>query len=588
MTEKRTQLAVVLFCDVVGSTVLRVGLGDDAADRLNNLVSNAIRTAIEDEGGRVIKGLGDGFMAIFNSSVGAVAAGVEMHITAATTAVQSALLLPGTEVALRVGISAGEVAEDDGDYFGTPVVEAARLVSAAKSHEVLVSDVVRALVGSRGNHRFELAGEYTLKGLPTPVTCYSVPWTMPETSASTPLEFPEFLATQRQGPFVGRDALLTDLRHSIDNQHLHALLLYGEPGIGKTRLVAEVAWGSHQSGTSIATGVCEPDNMHAYGLWLDLFRPMIDNVKTQRSTRSHAEAFRKLTPPSKHTFNTLFSLWPTNALTDKPASSPIDPSTVAESIAEYLSHLSTAHDSMIIIDDLQWADADSLAVLRLLLKRKIDGLTTVVMYCDRDITDVRNVLAGKVTTKVLSAAISELSEIHGVRREALRPLVASDVASYVASSFAGTLGDDAAKLAEHIFEETEGNPMFVAEILRDLASKAPNDQQRKTAGEGLDVPQRLRETIHRRIARLGEETLRVLTYAAVIGRAFDIDTLEAITESDVLDDLDLAEEAGIVSCTDSGKYTFSHVLIREALLSELSTTRRTRIANQIAKRSSEA
>jgi class 3 adenylate cyclase len=255
----------VLFCDVVGSTVLRVGLGDDTADQLNALVTVAIRNVIDDHGGKVIKGLGDGFMAIFDSTVGAVAAGVEMHIASALTAVQSKLLLPGTEVALRVGISAGEIAQDDGDYFGTPVVEAARLVSAAKSHEVLVSDLVRALVGSRGHHRFDLAGEYTLKGLPLPVTCYSVPWDMPAPVSSAPLEFPEGLADQRQGPFVGREALLADIRENIDTQKLHALLLYGEPGIGKTRLVAEVAWTSHQNGTAITTGQCEVDNTRAYG-----------------------------------------------------------------------------------------------------------------------------------------------------------------------------------------------------------------------------------------------------------------------------------------------------------------------------------
>jgi predicted ATPase len=102
------------------------------------------------------------------------------------------------------------------------------------------------------------------------------------------------------------------------------------------------------------------------------------------------------------------------------------------------------------------------------------------------------------------------------------------------------------------------------------------------------LPQRLRETIHRRVSRLGEETVRVLTFAAAIGRGFDIDTLEAITESDVLDDLDRAEEAGLISCSASGQYVFSHVIIREALLSELSTTRRARISDRIAKLSTMA
>jgi class 3 adenylate cyclase/DNA polymerase III delta prime subunit len=580
MTEKRTQLAVVLFCDVVGSTVLRVGLGDDTADQLNALVTVAIRNVIDDHGGKVIKGLGDGFMAIFDSTVGAVAAGVEMHIASALTAIQSKLLLPGTEVALRVGISAGEVAQDDSDYFGTPVVEAARLVSAAKSHEVLVSDLVRALVGSRGHHQFDLAGEYTLKGLPLPVTCYSVPWDMPAPVSSAPLEFPEGLADQRQGPFVGREALLADIRENIDTQKLHALLLYGEPGIGKTRLVAEVAWTSHQNGTAITTGQCEVDNTHAYGLWIELFRPVLAPESDQRSTRTYAEAFSQLAQHNKHALNRLLpGLLPA---TDA-SQGNLDPESVATAITELLTQLSAAHDSMIIIDDLQWADADSLAVLRLLLKHPIRGLTTIVMYCDRDITVMRNIMAGQVTTKVLAATISELALIHGVRREALRPLDAADVASFVAASFSGTLTNDADKLAAQIFEETEGNPMFVAEILQDLVSRNPDDLAHQMNNEGIGLPQRLRETIHRRIARLGEETLRVLSFAAVIGRKFDIDTLESITETDVLDDLDLAEEAGIVSCKDSGRYEFSHIIIHEALLAELSATRRARVTDHIAK-----
>jgi class 3 adenylate cyclase len=581
MTEKRTQLAVVLFCDVVGSTVLRIGLGDNAADRLNAIVTSAIRDVIEGQGGKVIKGLGDGFMAIFDSTVGAVAAGVEMHIAASLTAVQSNLLLPETEVALRVGISAGEVAEDDGDYFGTPVVEAARLVSAAKSHEVLVSNLVRALVGSRGHHQFDLAGEYTLKGLPLPITCYSVPWSMPAPVSSAPLEFPQGLADQRQGPFVGREALFADIRASIDTQKLHALLLYGEPGIGKTRLVAEVAWTSHQNGTAITTGQCEADNMHAYGLWVELLRPVLAPDKDQRSTRTYSEAFRKLSETHKHALNQLLpGLVP--SVNSTTAEQP-DSGMVAEAIAELLTHLSAAHHSMIIIDDLQWADADSLNVLRFLLKHPIPGLTTIVMYCDRDITITRNIMARQVTTKVLTATISELAQIHGVRREALGPLDASDVATFVAASFSGTLGHDAEKLAAQIFEETEGNPMFVAEILQDLVSRNPDDLTHQMNNEGIGLPQRLRETIHRRIARLGEETLRVLSFAAVVGRKFDIDTLEAVTESDVLDDLDLAEEAGIVTCKDSGLYEFSHIIIHEALLAELSATRRARVTNHVAK-----
>jgi class 3 adenylate cyclase len=583
MTDKRTQLAVVLFCDVVGSTVMRVGLGDDVADRLNSLVTESIRIAIEEQGGKVIKGLGDGFMAIFDSTVGAVAAGVEMHIAAALTARQSAMLLPGTELALRVGISAGEIAEDDGDYFGTPVVEAARLVAAAQSHEVLVSDLVRALIGSRGNHQFELAGDYTLKGLPLPVTCYRVPWTMPTHTSSVPSDFPESLALQRQGPFVGREALLGELREGIDNHRLHTLLLYGEPGIGKTRLVAELAWQAHENRTSITMSLCEQDNGHAYGLWIELLRSFAHPTLDGRASRGVQSPFARLSPVSKRAVETILSSPTVSGVALSSSEDLPHPTAVAEAIGELFSSADKSTPTMIIVDDLQWADAESLAVLRNFVKHRIEGLTTVLMYCDRDITDSRNVLAGQVTTKALNDTIIELTRIDGVRREELLPLEAKDVTSFVAASFAGTLGHDAEKLAAQIFEETEGNPMFVAELLHDLASRNPEDLDQQVNNEGVGLPQRLRETIHRRIARLGEETLRVLSFAAVIGRKFDIDVLEAITESDALDDLDLAEAAGILTCKDSGSYEFSHVIIHEALLAELSATRRARIADHIAK-----
>jgi predicted ATPase len=323
--------------------------------------------------------------------------------------------------------------------------------------------------------------------------------------------------------------------------------------------------------------------VHAYGLWVELLRPLIGPGADLQNTRAYATACSGLSATSKHALETILTGLPLSGSGFDLGEAKPDPAMVADAITELFSSTSKTLSSIVIIDDLQWADADSLTVLRFLLKRKTEGLITIVMYCDRDITDARNVLVGQVTTKVLAATLSDLARVDGVRREALQPLDASDVASFVAASFAGTLIKDSEKLATQIFEETEGNPMFVAEVLHDLGSRSPDDLAQQMNNEGVGVPQRLRETIHRRIARLGEETLRVLSFAAVVGRKFDIDTLEAVTESDVLDDLDLAEEAGIITCKSSGRYEFSHIIIHEALLAELSATRRARVTDHIAK-----
>src|SRR5207247_7970697 len=77
---------------------------------------------------------------------------------------------------LRVGISSGEASHEDGDWFGTPVVEAARLESAARAGQILVSEVVRSIVGTRGGATFRPAGKRDLKGFPRPVPVIEVIW----------------------------------------------------------------------------------------------------------------------------------------------------------------------------------------------------------------------------------------------------------------------------------------------------------------------------------------------------------------------------------------------------------------------------
>jgi class 3 adenylate cyclase len=163
-----TATVVVLFCDLVESTALMTAVGDDAADRIRREMFAKWRAAVEEFAGTIVKTSGDGFMAVFPTSAGnAVRAACALRAAMST-------IDPPRSLRLRLGIAAGEASHEDGDWFGTPVVEAARLCAAADPDEVLLSGTARSLIGSRGGYDFTAVGSLALKGLAQPVRTYAL------------------------------------------------------------------------------------------------------------------------------------------------------------------------------------------------------------------------------------------------------------------------------------------------------------------------------------------------------------------------------------------------------------------------------
>jgi class 3 adenylate cyclase len=170
-----TGTATLLFTDLVGSTELLARVGDDAGDRFLRDHFSILRTAVNNHRGEEVKTLGDGLMVSFASALSAVACAREMQRSFASYAQSS----PGQGRGLRIGLNAGEVTRADDDYFGTPVVVAKRLCDRAAAGQTIVSDVVRVLVGSRGEYRFTALGALELKGLKDPVEAYELGWETP-------------------------------------------------------------------------------------------------------------------------------------------------------------------------------------------------------------------------------------------------------------------------------------------------------------------------------------------------------------------------------------------------------------------------
>jgi class 3 adenylate cyclase len=146
-------MACVVFADMVGSTTLMAALAEDAFDDLRETHFASLRKALGTYGGTEIKGTGDGIMATFGSVVDAVACAVAMRqVTARQAQTGSAAL------AIRIGLCLSEVTFEKGDVYGVPVVEAARLVAAAKGGQILATALVRAVAGIRSEADFATSG----------------------------------------------------------------------------------------------------------------------------------------------------------------------------------------------------------------------------------------------------------------------------------------------------------------------------------------------------------------------------------------------------------------------------------------------
>ncbi len=139
-----TESATILFTDQVGSTELSQLLSAEVADEVRRRHFSILRQAVEEAGGTEVKNLGDGLMAVFGSASAALACAVAMQ-----QGVERDNRDCDHSVGLRVGLSGGEVSRENDDYFGDPVVEAARLCATCESGQVLATDVVRAMAGRR-------------------------------------------------------------------------------------------------------------------------------------------------------------------------------------------------------------------------------------------------------------------------------------------------------------------------------------------------------------------------------------------------------------------------------------------------------
>ncbi|MGH8919969.1 MAG: adenylate/guanylate cyclase domain-containing protein, partial [Actinomycetes bacterium] len=245
-----TTTVTVLFTDLVSSTQLMSRLGESAFDELRQPHLALLGQTIATHGGVEVKSLGDGVMAVFTAASDAVAAAVAMQQAVARHGHRAPARL-----SMRVGLALGDATEYAGDWFGTPVVQAARLCGQCGGGEILVTDTVRAVAEARSNTRFEPVGTLSLRGL-AEVAVWKLEWAQ---AAAIPaaVALPGGLHGVQEFGFVGRRPELATLRAAFERAvagNRQVVLVGGEPGAGKSRLAAEFAQEVHADGASVLFG----------------------------------------------------------------------------------------------------------------------------------------------------------------------------------------------------------------------------------------------------------------------------------------------------------------------------------------------
>jgi predicted ATPase/class 3 adenylate cyclase len=558
----------VLFTDLVASTRLRARLGESAATSLLRAHIRHLEETVRGRGGHVIKGLGDGIMATFGAGSDAVAAAVAIQ-----QAVARQNRTTSDPLAIRIGLSAGDVTIEGHDVQGFPVVEAARLCADADGGQILASEVVRLLAGSPAG--FREAGHRELKGLPQPVLAWQVDW---EAALISTLPLPP-LVTSMGRIFVGRETELEQLTRlwaeATAGQRRMALVA-GEAGIGKTRLAAELAGRTHQDGAVVLAGRCDEDLGVPYQPFVEALRHFCEHTPPDDlGTRlgRHANELVRLRPELSE------------VLPDLPPPLQSDPETeryrLFEAVTEWLTAASRDAPVLFVLDDLQWATKPTLLLLRHVM-RGTDPMPVCFVGTYRD-TDIRR-------GDPLADLLVDLWRLPGVERVLLGGLDRQAVGAFLAQMAGHDLGGDADALADAMWEETEGNPFFVSEVVRNLYESG-NLQQRggrwtvTTPLEELGIPEGVRAVVGRRLSRLSSVANGVLACAAVAGLSFDprvVQTASGVSEDAVVSALEEAVATRLVVELPVEGYRFSHALVRATLYDELSAARRGVLHRKVA------
>jgi class 3 adenylate cyclase len=578
MSPPAVETVTILITDLVDSTALASRVGGVRADELRREHFGQLRKAIEACQGREVKNMGDGLMVVFASSSAAVGCAVRMQ-----QLMERRNRFADEKLHVRIGIGVGEATVEEGDYFGMPAIEAARLCDKALSDGILASAMARMMAGPRGGRSFESVGMLELKGIPEPVEAFAAGWeplTAQDDFGASVL--PTALRSVPAIAYVGRATerkRLQEWAQEARDGHRRVVLLSGDPGIGKTRLATHTALETHSAGFTVCWGTAEEDLGAPYGPWIQALSHYVEHapieVLAAHVERHGGEVTRLVRGLTKRV-----AAVPSPQQTD----SETERYLLFEAVAGLLDAACDHGPVVLVLDDLHWADPQTLSLLKHVAMAPVHpALLVLGIYRESDL-DRRH---------PLTDLLADLRRVEGVQRLALHGLGVDEVAEMMAAAAGHDIDAEGLQLAQEVTQETDGNPFFVAEVLRHLIESGAIAQGSdgrwvlRSSIADLGLPQSVREVVCRRAERLGEQSQQILTMAAVIGRTFDVELLDLLIDGDeeeLLDALDTGVQASLLveSPERVGRFSFAHALIDHALYDTLGAMRRGRLHRRVA------
>ncbi|TAH53144.1 MAG: hypothetical protein EYC68_04595 [Chloroflexota bacterium] len=611
----------ILFTDIVGSTAHAEKLDAEEWKEIVNGAHRRVSEAVTRYEGTVAQLLGDGVLAFFGAphaheddTARAVRAGLEIQRAISEYANELRGLVANFQ--MRVGINTGEVvvgavgSADHSEYLavGDTVNLAARLQSAAQPGAVLISENTARLVQSF----FDLRdmGEISVKGKTEPLRVFEV------------IQERAGFASGRgiaglSSPLVGRERELQELTAALNELHSgqgQIVFVLGEAGIGKTRLVEEGRRGTGDGGWGTENAVFSPTpdpqsppprflegRALSYGQSLSFWTitQLVQNdlgivdgeheikirvALKKRVQELFAEKSAEVFPYLAHLLGV--KLEGEQAERVKILDGETLKRQVLLSLAEYFLKLAQKQPTVLVLEDLHWADPSSLDALERLL-RVTERAPLMLIALMRAETDKP---AWRIRDLVAREYRRRFHEIE------LEPLAANDANALVDNLLA--IADLPDALRQMILARAEGNPLFLEEILRALMEQGTiqrdenNHWYAKSPVSNLHIPDTLQALLLARIDRLEEDVKRTLQLAAVIGRSFLFKLLEAISDAERELDWHLAqlERADLVhekTRLPELEYMFKHSLTQQAAYASLVRERRQefhrRVANALEK-----
>ena len=374
------------------------------------------------------------------------------------------------------------------------------------------------------------------------------------------------------GDFVGRQRELGELTSALDDAIAgrgRLVMLVGEPGIGKTRTARELSTIAEQRGAQALWGRCyEGEGAPPYWPWVQPIRAYVQQAEAERLRSEMGPGAADIAEIVPEVKDRLPDLEPPSAL-DSPESARFR---LFDSVTNFLKRASENQPLVLVLDNLHWADRSSLLLLEF-LTQEIGSSRLLVLGTYRDVDVSRH--------DPLSQALGNLIREQSFHRVQLRGLSQKEVEQFAETVTGAGL---APALAQAVHARTEGNPLFVGEVVRLLAQEG----QEGNPEADIRIPEGVRDAIGRRLNLLSEECNRALTVASVVGREFTLELLvRLIDDSPQNKLLDILEEGLAAKVIEElppvvGRYQFSHALVQRTLLDELSLTRRVQLHARIA------